>query len=91
MPRKLLTMDTSEAVEALMDRLGGGYRSTGRLLGVDHNRLWGALNGNKAPISLDLLAYLANQAAKHGVHFSFTIEPRPDRPEPDLTYQVTIK
>ena len=80
-------IDTTPAVRALYEELGGGYRIVAATLSISHTTLWGTVTRNRPPLSLDTLARLASRAKEEaGIHLEFSVKPG-DRFEFTITKQ----
>tara|TARA_R100000329_G_C7588707_1_gene208746 strand:+ start:779 stop:1048 length:270 start_codon:yes stop_codon:yes gene_type:complete len=71
---KDFVIDTSPALQALVNAIADTYREAGRVLGVSHTHIWHALNGKRKPITVNLLVKYAQRARERtGVAMSFWI------------------
>ena len=69
-------IDTTPAVKALYEEIGGGYRGAADVLCISHTTLWGTVTRNRPPVSLDTLAKLASRAKEEtGIHLEFSVKP----------------
>tara|TARA_R100000008_G_scaffold85996_2_gene77448 strand:+ start:1154 stop:1423 length:270 start_codon:yes stop_codon:yes gene_type:complete len=69
-----LVIDTTKALKALVDEIGGSYRECARIMGCGHTHLWGVLNGKRPPATLDtLVRYAARAQAEAGISMSVLV------------------
>ena len=82
--REQFTIDTVPALRALYNELGDSFREVGRVLGVSHTHLWHVLEGDRNPISVNLLARYAQEARKKaGISMQLLIDA-----EGNLKYKI---
>ena len=75
--KKEFFIDTNPALHALKDELGTSYREVARVLGVSHSHIWHALQGDRNPISVNLLvryAQIAKEKAGVSMEFHITVD-----------------
>ena len=69
-----LVSDTTKALQALVDAIGGSYRECARVMGCGHTHLWGVLNGKRPPATLDtIVRYAARTQAEAGISMSVLV------------------
>ena len=69
-----LVIDTTKALQALVDAIGGSYRECARVMGCGHTHLWGVLNGKRPPATLDtIVRYAARTQAEAGISMSVLV------------------
>ena len=70
----LIVIDTTKALRALADEIGGSYRECARVMGCGHTHLWGVLNGKRPPATVDtLIRYAASTSKEAGISMSILI------------------
>lgn len=71
---KRIVIDTTNALQALFDHVGGSYREAANLMGCGHTHLWGVLNGKRPPATVDtLVRYAAKVGKETGISMSILI------------------
>jgi transcriptional regulator with XRE-family HTH domain len=69
-----LVIDTTKALQALVDAIGGSYRECARVMGCGHTHLWGVLNGKRPPATLDtIVRYAARTQIEAGISMSVLV------------------
>ena len=69
-------IDTTPALKALYDEIGGSYREAARVFGVSHSHLWHALKGDRDPVSVNtLVKYAKRSLESSGVGMTLWIKP----------------
>lgn len=69
-----MVIDTTKALRALVDEIGGSYRECARIMGCGHTHLWGVLNGKRPPATVDtLIRYAARTSQETGISMSILI------------------
>tara|TARA_R110000824_G_scaffold1819_2_gene9025 strand:+ start:1749 stop:2009 length:261 start_codon:yes stop_codon:yes gene_type:complete len=69
-----IVIDTTKALKALFDQVGGSYRQCATVMGCGHTHLWGVLNGKRPPATVDtLVRYAARVGEETGISMSILI------------------
>ena len=69
-----IVIDTTKALKALFDQVGGSYRECATVMGCGHTHLWGVLNGQRPPATVDtLVRYAARVGKETGISMSILI------------------
>ena len=69
-----IVIDTTKALKALFDHVGGSYRQCASLMGCGHTHLWGVLNGRRPPATVDtVVRYAARVGKETGISMSILI------------------